>query len=550
MKNLKYILILLLGFQLVFTGCEEKNYELGELVTPSNVEVTFEVVGVDEENPYGDGSGIVNFVATADNEITFNYLFGDGKDNKVAPDGKTSHRFSRPGVNTYNVTVAAVGTGGLSASKTIQVEVYSSFSDEEALELLTGGSSKTWYWAADQPGHIGLGPNSDVEGKTFADWYNAAPYEKECMYSAEFVFTKTGDGEMTFEQTVGPSYIPGTYAGKIGVGADACYGEDVVTNMFGVKNVSFSPASSIATEAGGYRGTSITISDGGTLGWYVGKSEFEIIQVTNNILKVRIEEDSEYAWYQTLTSVKPGTEKETVDVEYSNLVWSDEFDTDGQPAASNWTYDIGTGDNGWGNGEAQFYTDRAENVTVADGVLKITTKKEEYQGRSYTSSRINTSGLFDFTYGRVDVRAKLPEGGGTWPAIWMLGSSFESAGWPACGEIDIMEAIGNNPGHIQAAIHTSSSSGATENMGSTTVEDASSAFHVYSVNWSPDQISFLVDDEIYYTYKPEVKDADTWPFDAPQFIILNVAMGGSLGGQIADSFAESTMEIDYVRVYK
>jgi len=549
MKNLKYILVILFGVQLAFSGCQD-SYELGELVTPSNVELSYEIVGVDAENPYGDGSGVVNFVATADNEITYNFSFGDGKDNKIAPDGTVTHQFSKNGVNIYNVTVSAVGTGGISSSKTVQVEVFSSFTDEQALEFLTGGSSKTWYWAADQPGHIGLGPNFEDPMKTYAGWYTAAPFEKECMYGAEFVFTKTDDGGMTFEQTAGVAYIPGTYAGKIGVGADACYGEDVVPSIYGVKNVSFSPASSIATVDGGYRGTSMSFSDGGFMCWYVGKSEFEIIEVTNNILRVRIEEDNTYAWYQTLTSVKPGSEKEEVDVVYSELVWADEFDTDGAPSNENWTYDIGTGNNGWGNGEVQYYTDRSDNVTITDGMLKITAKKEDYQGSSYTSARINTKGLYDFTYGRIDVRAKLPEGGGTWPAIWMLGSSFETIGWPACGEIDIMEGIGNNPGYVQGAIHTTASSGSTENKGSTTIADASSAFHVYSVNWSPDQISFLVDDEIFYTYKPDFKDATTWPFDDPQFIILNVAMGGNLGGEISEAFTEGTMEIDYVRVYQ
>ena len=305
MKNLKYIVILLLGFQLVFSGCEEDNYELGELITPTNVDLTFELIGADSENPYGDGSGIVKFSATADNEITFNYIFGDGKDNEIAADGNISHQFSKNGVNTYNVTVIAVGTGGVSASKTIQVEVFSSFSDDEALELLTGGSSKTWYWAADQQGHVGLGPNFEDPQKTFAGWYQAAPFEKLCMYDAEFVFTKTEDGGMTFEQTTGPAFIPGTYAGKIGVAADECFGEDVVPTLYGVKNVSFSPSSSIATVDGGYRGTSMSFSDGGFMGWYVGVSEYEIIEVTENILRVRIEEDETFAWYHTFTTEKP-----------------------------------------------------------------------------------------------------------------------------------------------------------------------------------------------------------------------------------------------------
>lgn len=547
-KYNKYLIITLLGIQLFMSGCGEDNYKLGDLITPSNLEITYEVVGVDAQNPYGDGSGAVNFKATATDYITFNYLFGDGKDGKIKQDGKVTHVFSKNGVNTYNVTVLAVGTGGITTSKTIQVKVYSSFTDDEAVTFLTGGSSKTWYWAADQPGHTGLGPNFEDPGKTYAAWYNAAPYEKECMYGAEFVFTKTSDG-MTFEQKAGPAFIPGTYAGKIGVGPDACYGKDIVPSIYGVKNVSFSPSSSIATEAGGYRGTTMSFSDGGFMCWYVGKSVYEIIQVTNNLLKVRVEEDATFAWYHTFTSVKPGS-GEKLDVEYKNLVWSDEFNTAGSPSTTNWAYDIGTGNNGWGNGEVQYYTNRTDNVTVADGVLKITAKKENYQGSNYTSARIKTQGLYDLKYGRVDVKAKLPTGGGTWPAIWMLGSNITTTGWPACGEIDIMESAGNKPGIVQGAIHSPSSYGNTVNVKSKTVGDASSAFHVYSVNWSPKQITFLVDDVIFYTYNPEVKDGNTWPFDARMFLIFNVAMGGSLGGNIDSNFTQSSMEIDWVRVYQ
>jgi hypothetical protein len=548
LKYNKYLIIILVGVQLFFSGCEDHNYTLGELITPTNLQVNYEVVGVDAENPYGDGSGEVKFTATADNYITFNFQFGDGKDGKIKQDGKVTHVFSKNGVNTYNVTVLAVGTGGITTSKTIQVEVYSSFTDDEALMFLTGGSSKKWYWAADQPGHTGLGPNFEDPGKTYAAWYNAAPYEKPCMYDAEFVFTKTADG-MTFEQLAGPAFIPGTYAGKIGVGPDACYGEDVVPTIYGVKNVSFSPSSSIATEAGGYRGTTMSFSDGGFMCWYVGTSIYEIIQVTDNLLKVRVEEDGTFAWYHTFTSIKPGSGEE-LDVEYSKLVWSEEFNTNGSPSATNWTYDIGTGNNGWGNGEVQYYTNRTDNVTVADGVLKITAKKESYQGSNYTSARIKTQGLYDFKYGRVDVKAKLPTGGGTWPAIWMLGSNITTANWPACGEIDIMESAGNNPGVVSAAIHTPSSYGNTVNIKNKTVTDASSAFHVYSVNWSAKQITFMVDGEIFYTYNPDVKDGNTWPFDARMFLILNVAMGGTFGGSIDPNFTQSTMEIDWVKVYQ
>ncbi len=151
MKSINYILVTLIGLVLFTSGCQ-KEYELGELKTPTNVNITYEIVGADDENPNGDGSGMVNFTATANNAITFNFDFGDGKDSQISADGKVTHQFSINGVITYNVTVSAVGTGGITSSKSDQVEVFSSFSDDEAVQFLTGGSTKSWYWAADQIG--------------------------------------------------------------------------------------------------------------------------------------------------------------------------------------------------------------------------------------------------------------------------------------------------------------------------------------------------------------------------------------------------------------
>ena len=233
-----------------------------------------------------------------------------------------------------------------------------------------------------------------------------------------------------------------------------------------------------------------------------------------------------------------------------NLIWSDEFNYTGSPESSKWDYDIGRGENGWGNGEAQYYTNRSENVKVENGYLTITAKKENYEGAEYTSTRMLTMGKFDFTYGKVEVRAKLPSGGGTWPAIWMLGANFQTAGWPACGEIDIMEHVGNNQGTVQSAMHTPSSYGGTVNHGSQDLDDVSSEFHVYAVEWTSEKMVFSVDDVVHYTYNPSTKDSNTWPYDSDQFLILNVAMGGGFGGTIDSNFVSSTMEIDYVRVYQ
>ena len=255
-----------------------------------------------------------------------------------------------------------------------------------------------------------------------------------------------------------------------------------------------------------------------------------------------------------------------LDVIYTDLVWSDEFDSAGPTAvdATKW-YHQTFGPNGgqWFNGEQQHYTDRLDNSYVENGYLNIVAKNENFTQDGvtldYTSARLNSK--FAFTYGRVDVRAKLPAGDGTWPAIWTLGKNVNETGaywqtqgfgtttWPACGEIDIMEHGLGAVNHTSSAIHTPSSFGNTVNTSSQVISDVANNFHVYSVNWSPNQITFLVDGVGFYTYNPPVKDANTWPFDLDQYLILNIAMGG-FAGNVDPGFTQSPMVIDYVRVYQ
>jgi beta-glucanase (GH16 family) len=230
------------------------------------------------------------------------------------------------------------------------------------------------------------------------------------------------------------------------------------------------------------------------------------------------------------------------------LVWFDEFNDNGSPNSSKWTYDIGN--NGWGNNEVQFYTDRTQNAVIRDGILSITARKENYNGSNYTSARLKTQGKYFFTYGKVEVRAKLPASAGTWPALWMLGANFPTVGWPACGEIDIMEQKGWDKTRISSALHNDSSSGNTRNVREKSLPNSTSEFHVYGMNWTRDKIEFSVDGTVYYTYSPTDKNNANWPYDEAQFIIMNVAMGGTLGGDIPSDYTESVMEIDYVRVYK
>ncbi|TBN04479.1 glycosyl hydrolase family protein [Hyunsoonleella flava] len=260
------------------------------------------------------------------------------------------------------------------------------------------------------------------------------------------------------------------------------------------------------------------------------------------------------------------TNPNNLDVIYNDLVWSDEFNTPGKTAinSSNWFHQTQLPSGGsWFNGEVQHYTNRIENSFVEDGNLNIVAIKGSFtdQGetKQYTSARLNSK--FAFTYGRVDVRAKLPFGDGTWPAIWTLGKNITETGaywqtqgfgttpWPACGEIDIMEHGLGDVNHTSSAIHTPSSFGNTVNVASQQLTDLANNYHVYSMNWSPNQITFLVDDVAYYTYNPSVKDNNTWPFDLDQYLLLNVAMGG-ISGAIDPNFTQSAMVIDYVRVYQ
>ncbi len=226
------------------------------------------------------------------------------------------------------------------------------------------------------------------------------------------------------------------------------------------------------------------------------------------------------------------------------LIWSDEFDVNGSPNTSKWGYDLGTG-NGFGNNELEYYTNRPENVIIDNGILKIKAIKEEYQGSHYTSSRMLTKGKFSFKYGRAEVRAKLPVGGGTWPAFWMLGDNIDTAGWPLCGEIDILESVGNSPNVIHSSLHSPGRSGNTPDTATTTNPTAYTEFHIYAAEWNAENIKFYVDDKLFYTYK----NSATTPFNEKFFIILNLAMGGNFGGTVDPNFTSATYEIDYVRVY-
>jgi beta-glucanase (GH16 family) len=235
------------------------------------------------------------------------------------------------------------------------------------------------------------------------------------------------------------------------------------------------------------------------------------------------------------------------------LVWADEFDSPGLPDASRWAYDTERNALGWYNNERQYYAAaRTENAVVSGGRLKIIARAEmlpsaaDWGGQRYTSARLITRGLAAWTYGFFEVRAKLPCGRGTWPAIWMLGTSGP---WPVAGEIDIMEHVGSNPGRVFGTVHTQVSAGPGTGA-ARQVPDACSAFHDYQLHWTADELAIGIDGVVYYRYPNPRAGRATWPFDAPQYMLLNIAIGGTLGGAVDETIFPVTMEIEHVRVYQ
>lgn len=258
-----------------------------------------------------------------------------------------------------------------------------------------------------------------------------------------------------------------------------------------------------------------------------------------------------------LLSLSTCTVDEAQSLEQRNwqLTWSDEFEGNaGQsPDASKWTFDIGTGNNGWGNQELQYYTKRPENVALdGKGNLVLTARRESFSGSAFTSARLKTQGLFSQTYGRFEARLKTPYGPGVWPAFWLLGNEVSTLGWPQCGEIDIMELRGQEPQLINGTVHGPGYSGgaAVTKIFGLKNSRFDADFHVFAIEWGQDYIDFFVDNTLYQRITPEKLDGE-WVFNDPFFIIMNIAVGGNyVGFPVLQTPFPQMMTVDYVRVYQ
>jgi len=701
MKNLKYLIVSLFA---ILIACDGDDLDIPENVMPTNLTVT--------SAASADDAATYTFTASATGANYYHFDFGDGTTvlNKTGTATKT---YDMLGDNTYSVVITASSGGDRTISETLQVSTSIGFSDPATVAALTGGASKTWFLAASQQGHLGLGPAREgIDGDWwYPKWYVASAFEKcgsedsDCLCDDELTFSVDASGALTYElDNKGQTFFNVGHKAVAGGGEDQDFCYDFDTS--GSKSVALSEVAGNVPDDQ-TTGIQMNLSDGGFMGYYVGSSTYEILSISETELYVRTydTENDELAWYHRF-SAEPSEEMEAENLEtiYTNLVWSDEFDVDGAPDAANWTYDLGAG--GWGNGEAQEYTNDAENVIVEGGMLKITAKAtggdggsgathyyddiilidanatatslEDFEGTpprfeafggnstevianpdasgintsamvvsstkpngsevwagsffdvsapidlatyptisvktwspavgatiklklenqanadenvevdilstvangwetltydfsaapagtydrvvlffdfgvspmgdaAYTSARIKSQDLQEFTYGRVEIRAKLPSAGGTWPALWALGADFEEVGWPETGEIDIMEHVGNNVNSVSSALHYPGNSGGNAVTSSTDVATATSEFHNYTVEWTPEVIKFVVDDEV--VHLSFVNSSGT-TFNKDFFFIMNIAMGGTLGGAIDGAFTEDTMEVDYIRVYQ
>ena len=534
-RNLvKFLFLISLLISCAGSAVEDGNTDTKEPVEilPTNLSLSFNVKGADDNFPNGDGSGLVELTASATNAVSYSFRFGTG-DSEKSSSGKVEYTYTDLETKTYDVKVLAYSTTDdyISIDKKITVYVKPD-SEQSLLDLLAGDSFKTWKVNAAQDAHFSNGE----EGKKYSTYWEAAAFSKTNagFYDDEYIFN-----------------VNGTYTHKTN---NNIFGKaNYLINDFGSTDQSANSDGEIEKYTlNEYQTTfeakiedgenKIKITGNGFIGFYIGAHSYTIeCYDSENIYLRSLDGSDNTAWYIWLTS-KTVSQTPPKD-QFTNLVWSDEFSEDGAIDSSKWVHEVG---DSWYNNEVQSYTSRLENSKVEDGKLKIIAKKESYNGNNYTSARIISNTKKDFTYGRVDIKAKIPGKKGTWPALWLLGSNFKSVTWPACGEIDILEAAQSNNFRVQSTVHHPDSYGEGDSNITNEYTDITEKFHVYSLVWTKQALTFYVDDKPHHI----VGNSCALPFNWDQFVILNVAMGGTMGGEIAADFVSDSMEIDYIRIYQ
>ena len=499
-------------------------------ITPSDLNYTVQIQG-SNSNESGDGTGRVNFTASATNAVKYSFRFGDGA-TKESSTGSVEHTYTKIGTHQYNTRVLAYSSTNdyISSDKSISVLV-SPESDQELVKLLAGDSEKTWKINAAFDAHFANGSSdhrypSYFEAEAFSK-NNAGFYDDEYTFNINGTYTHKTNGDVYgkashLKNDFGDTGQSQNADGEIEKYAKANYSDSYFVYKSDNEN-------------------KLEFLSQSFIGFYVGEKKFTIECHDGNNLLLRTVDNNSTAWYVWLTDQQVSTTP-SKDI-FNDLVWSDEFSYNGKLDSDKWVYEIR---DQWYNEELQATTDRLDNIVVENGVLKIIAKRESYNGKQFTSGRVKTNKKFDFTYGRVDIRAKLPGKKGTWPALWLLGSNYDQIDWPKCGELDIMEHAGNRLNKIQATAHHPDNYGSGDGGKTNAYNDVSTEFHIYSVVWTEKAITFLIDDEPFHI----VGNACSLPYNWNFFVIVNIAMGGIFGGNVPSDFSSDIMEVDYVRVYQ
>lgn len=536
----KFIYLVTAVFSLILLSCQEDEPGLTTLLVPTNLSIATDIAS--------DQSGNVSVTVTADNALNIHVIFKENNEPVVVRPGEpATFQYTQSGQYSQIITVVAYGAGGTASSESISIDLdVRLLIDPAILQKLAGDGTKRWVWNKEETGHWG----ADAAFNEQNDGFQAPPNSlNPCAYDDVLVFSYDANDTYSYQLETGANdetlvgwadvqyFFPNATPQQF---VDEC--RDISTsNSTAVRTIDTDTSFLVVEEDGEF----YLEVENSTLSFWSGATRYKILELTDDFLSVRgdhqpILESIEIAYYHQFRpeDYDPDAGFQS---EFNTLFWSEEFDVAGAPDPAIWNYDLG--DLGVNN-EEQIYTNDPSNIIVENDLLKITAIAEGSGG--YTSARIQTLDKFEFQYGRAEIRAKLPTGGGTWPALWMLGGDLLTNPWPAAGEIDIMEHVGNNQDVILGSTHDPNNFAGNARTVTTTLPGASDDFHLYGIEWTAGEITFLIDNEPYGT----VENNGSLPFNKDFFFILNVAMGGDLGGTIDPAFTQSTMEVDYIRVYK